>query len=132
MLAALEDAFLSTTHRRFFCQLARALNDPKLTCWLDKKGDIVEWQIRERLEPRSNGVIERELREVKRAIYDRRTVFRNKHRTDRLLQLMTLERRGLADEDEYARLIREHLTTTGGLAEGRHTILDRAGRPSLR
>jgi hypothetical protein len=53
--------------------------------------------------PRSIGSLEDRLARIRSLIRDRRMLLRNQVRTQYLLDLMTLNQRGLANQDEYAR-----------------------------
>jgi hypothetical protein len=79
---------------------------------------------------RTTGGIEKALKVVKSRLYDRRALFSNRERTDRLLMLMTLDQRGLADERRYATKIREWLTGRGGRPDTRQGAIADARRTS--
>lgn len=55
---------------------------------------------------RSTGGIEQHLRRIYQRIEDRRHMFANRERLNRLLMLMTIEMRGSLDEREWAKVIR--------------------------
>jgi len=66
--------------------------------------------------PKSIGGLEAQLVEIRRVVRDRARVLRTAVRTQRLLDLMTLHRRGLDQADTYSRQLREHLEEHDGLA----------------
>jgi hypothetical protein len=64
--------------------------------------------------PKSIGGLENQLARVRTLLHDRRLVLRNQVRTQHLLDLMTLNQRGLANQDDYAARIRAHLSAHEG------------------
>jgi hypothetical protein len=64
--------------------------------------------------PRSIGGLENHLARVRTLLRDRRRVLRNQQRTQYLLDLMTLNLRGIANQDDYAARIRSQLSSNGG------------------
>lgn len=86
--------------------------------------------------PDSNSVAEAALRDLTSTLgIERLKAFRNAERTNRLLRLMVLARRGDADERAWAGIIDRALRTPG--RGGRppaslRTVCDPAGHPSLR
>ena len=82
--------------------------------------------------PRSTAEIEKSLKKVEVAIADRRALFSNQSRTDRLLMLITLQLRGDADERAWAQTIRDWLLSLGGKPPRQRQIKDRRGISSLR
>ena len=85
--------------------------------------------------PNSNSAAEAELRALTSRLgaKGRITSFRNAERTNRLLKLMVLERRGDYDERRWAEIIDRAFTARiGRPAEVLRTVSDRAGTSSLR
>lgn len=118
-----------------FVILLTAIGDPRLERWLNSWDTRVAEQLDRhatRWTPHSTAEIEKSLKKVERAIGDRRALFANKPRTDRLLMLMTLQLRGDADDHEWGHTIREWLVTRGGKAPRQRQIHDRRGISSLR
>ena len=62
----------------------------------------------------------------------RRSVLKNRERTNRLLMLMQLELNRLANVDSYSRAIRQWLQSRPGMPQRRRSIEDPKGHPSLR
>lgn len=59
--------------------------------------------------------------------------FANRHRTSRLLKLLTVHRRGDTTPAVWSRTIRDHVTSNGGITAQRlRTSTDPHGSPSLR
>lgn len=69
---------------------------------------------------------------VKNLLFDRRRAFRNRPRTDLLLDLITLKLLGKDNERVYPRIIREAAHATHGRGVTRGRICDPRGVPSLR
>lgn len=65
-------------------------------------------------------------------LFDRRDAFRNRRRTDLLLDLITLKLLGKDDERVYSRIIREVVYASHGRGGTRGKICDPAGSSSLR
>ncbi|HEX2766139.1 MAG TPA: hypothetical protein VHR55_05850 [Candidatus Limnocylindria bacterium] len=118
-----------------FVILLTAIGDPRLERWLNRWDTRVAEQLDRhaiRWVPRSTAEIEKSLGRVEHAIEDRRALFSNKARTDRLLMLITLQLRGEADERAWAHTIREWLMSRGGKPPRQRQIRDRRGISSLR
>ena len=112
---------------------ARRWGIRELDDWFDRRGPHIAAQIANhatRHVRRTTGGIEKALKVVKSRLYDRRALFSNRERTDRLLMLMTLDQRGLADERRYATKIREWLTTRGGRPDSSQGMIADARRTS--
>jgi hypothetical protein len=69
---------------------------------------------------------------VKERIASRRFAFRNRERTNRLLQLIQLDINRQADRVQYAKDLRLHLEEVGGHRAGRRTHVDPYTQRSLR
>lgn len=118
-----------------FVIMLSAIGDARLERWLDKWDTRVAEQLSRhatRWVPRSTAEIEKSLGRVEHATEDRRALFSNKARTDRLLMLITLQLRGDADERAWARTICEWLMNRGGKPPRQRQIPDRRGISSLR
>ena len=64
--------------------------------------------------PRSTGAIEGTIRRIKHVVSERAEYYRNGARLDKLVNLVSLDAIGLADQDIYASLITQHLIARGG------------------
>lgn len=109
-----------------------AAGDRKLNSWLAKwDGRIANQLARHafRHTTRSTGGIEQHLRRIYQRIEDRRHMFANRERLNRLLMLMTIEMRGSLDEREWAKVIRSWLLVTGGVPPLSRQITDHVGGP---
>lgn len=119
LVVAASKAFRSGEDWDALLELARKWQANNLATWM-----VGEKWIRSAITdhpaglPRSIGGLENQLARIRTLLRDRRLVLRNQQRTQYLLDLMTLNQRGLANQDEYAARIRAHL-------------LDNAGRPPL-
>jgi hypothetical protein len=72
--------------------------------------------------PLTTGGLEKPLREIKNALYDRRALFKNLDRLDALLVLMQLRQNGLANGQRWGDLLyRAHLEGAGRVA-GRRSV----------
>lgn len=138
-MAALEVAFASRLQWDNFVAIAYRTGIPGLCGWIDQYGEMVEYQLahRPREKDRHNnplsiaGIDRSHLDQLKQWIEPRATGFLNRDRMDRLLMLMQLQLNGLADENAYARAIREWLIENDGRpAIERRSIADHDG-PSL-
>jgi hypothetical protein len=133
---ALAVAFWDAASWAAFDAESRRWGIRELDDWLDRRGPRVGAQIvnhTTRQVRRTTGGIEKALKVVKSRLYDRRALFSNRERTDRLLMLMTLDHRGLADERRYAKEIREWLTARGGRPDSNQgAIADTRRTSSLR
>lgn len=86
----------------------------KLRRWIDANEDDIARTLVERHWPATAGAIERPLREMKNAIYDRRANLKNLDRVGHLLLLTQLHQMGHADEREWASVLRgNHLKHDG-------------------
>lgn len=114
---AVEVAFDSVEQWDALLELADRWQATTLRRWLDTNAFVRE-QIAARGpgEPRSIGGLEASLQSVKLMVKDRSSQLTNTVRTQRLLDLMTLHVRGVADERVYATRLTEALTANGGVA----------------
>ncbi len=105
--------------------------------WVAAKRALVlaQFEARQQGRPRGVGALETVIADISERIGTRGLVFRNRPRLQRLLDLMTVELRGEADETAWAGLIRAHLVANGGRPAvsrrssrdiGSQTVRDRA------
>jgi hypothetical protein len=80
------------------------------------------WQFGQTGVPLSTGPVEEHLRWLRESFKYRRYSFRNQERMNRLLKLIQLYKNRQADPTTYARIIRAHLLTQGGVAAARKQI----------
>jgi hypothetical protein len=94
--------------------------------WLATNSEMVRAQAATSADvfPRSNGAVEKVLRDVSHRIGDRATSFTNKRRTDALLSLFATEMNGHADELAWADLIRQHLEANSGRGNDQRLLKD--------
>lgn len=79
----------------------------------------------------ANGAVEQSLQQVIALIGRRAYSFRNRHRTNQLLELARLRINGVADEVTYAAAIRDHLNS-GGTLGGQLNCADHGTKPQHR
>ena len=109
-----------------------AVGDKKLNSWLAKWDGRIARQLARhafRHTTRSTGGIEQHLRTIYARIEDRRHMFANRERLDRLLLLMTMEMRGSLNQRKWATVIRSWLLLTGGQPPLSRQITDHVGGP---
>lgn len=141
---ALQIASTSKANWEAFDDLARQSNFPQLVKWLDNPapssgwaGDLsmserIAWQLeRQSGLPKTTRALEDYLDKLKAFINRRKFAFRNRERTNRMLQLMQLHLNDQANLRTYSTLIRRQLTKAGGHPATRRIITDPAGQPSL-
>jgi hypothetical protein len=86
----------------------------KLARWLTSNEAAIVRSLVEKHWPVTVGAIERPLREMKNAIYDRRANLKNLQRVEHLLTLAQLRQMGHADERRWAAVLRtNHLAHDG-------------------
>jgi len=128
---ALEWAFRDEDHWLAFLTLAHESGLRDLRIWLLRREDELLAQMTHvQANPgwsRASGALESQIRPVQAALEPRRGGFRNKERTQRLLDLMLAYRLGLADELAYAHAIREASSANHGFAAKRRAIVGKAG-----
>jgi hypothetical protein len=140
----LQDAFMGTTEWQAFDTFARQSHFPELVKWLDNPaplswwaGDLtmserILWQLeRRRGIPSTTTALEQHLLVIKEKLNKRKFVFRNRERTNRMLQLMQLHLNDQANERTYSALIRRQLAKAQGHPAARRIITDPQGQPSL-
>jgi hypothetical protein len=132
---ALGSAFLDARGWTAFEAEARRWGVRELDGWMRRRGPQVAAQVANhavRRVPRTTGGLETALGTVKTRLRQRRGLFGNLDRMDRLLELMLLDLIGVADERRYAAAIREHLLKTRGRPGTRQAARnDRRGTASL-
>lgn len=117
------------------CALFSGIGDERIDRWLRRWEQRIAQQLANhatRWTTKSTASVEQDLKRVEKAIGSRRALFANKPRTDRLLLLITLGMRNVADERAWASTIRDWLIARGGRPGRQRQILDRAGISSLR
>jgi hypothetical protein len=140
-------AFRKPTAWDVYRQDMRAYGNHKLVKWLDKQVPLtgrtreeqLTWQaanrdkvMRARL-PVTTGGLERELGLLRARFKGRQHAFRNQERTNRMLQLVLLDRNDIGIASHYRRILREHLDANHGFsATRRKTLNEPAGHHSLR
>ncbi len=129
------DDFVALGQRSNFTQFERWLDKPAHCWWAGQvsMGERVAWQLSHQrgLPSTTTSALEQHFREIKKHITPRKFAFRNRERTNRLLQLMQLHLNGQANEGRYAQQIRRVLETNGGHPAARRIITDLKGHPSL-
>ena len=114
---AVERAFYSVETWDELVALAELWQADGLRGWLTRNAAVRDQLLtRDPTDPRSIGGLEAALQTVKGMVKDRSSQLTNTVRTQRLLDLMTLHVRGVADERTYAMRLTEALATTGGRA----------------
>jgi hypothetical protein len=103
---------------RTFLAAAGTESLPTVEKWVRDNGALVARQVARQHRHTSVGALEAALRRIKNGIFDRRYGFKNRARTDALLELMRLHQNQLDDELAYASAIEAHLR-------------EHAGRPAL-
>ena len=114
---------------------ARAKGIPRTITWIDKKCQLVRWQLEHKAGYRtrvSTGGLENALQRVGLSFQMRRGAFTNRHRLDLRLKLMELEMNHQANASHYAKVIRDELLTNGGNGHARNLYDDHGEYPSLR
>ena len=100
----------------------------KLGRWLTNSQNAIARSLVEKHWPVTVGAIERPLREMKTAIYDRRANLKNLRRVEHLLLLAQLRQTGCADERQWAALLRSNHLARDGTPPPRRQVDD----PALR
>ena len=98
----------------------------KLRRWVDANEDAIARSLAEAHWPVSAGAIERPLRTIKNAIYDRRANLKNMQRVGHLLVLAQLSQMGYADECEWALALRANHIAHHGTPPPRRQVDDPA------
>jgi hypothetical protein len=80
----------------------------------------------------STGPLEQFYRELKNNIGDRAGRMTNKRRADALLMLLAARYNRWGSEQDWAEIIRKHLTSAKGVAREQRQNADPRGSPSLR
>ena len=80
----------------------------------------------------STGPLEQFFRDLENNIGDRAGRMTNKRRADALLMLLAARNNRWGSEQEWAELIRKHLTTAKGIAREQRRHTDPKNAPSLR
>lgn len=116
-----------------FLPMAQAANIPRLDQWLKKWEQRVSFQVSHQMGRKvSVGPLEQALTVIRSNLNDRRGSFGNRERLNRLLMLMQLDFNKQANEQRYAKIIREELLKLDGYSPPRRQILDPWKKPSLR
>jgi hypothetical protein len=98
----------------------------KLGRWLSANENAIVRSLVEKHWPVTVGAIERPLREMKTAIYDRRANLKNLARVEHLLMLAQLRQMGHADEREWAAVLRSNHLAHEGTPPPRRQVDDPA------
>jgi hypothetical protein len=94
----------------------------RLQAWLEDGHEAIMRTITEQHAPLTTGGLEKPLREIKNALYDRRALFKNLDRLESLLVLMQLRQNGLANGQRWGDLLyKAHLRGDGRVA-GRRRV----------
>src|SRR5665213_1413174 len=131
--AKLENAFRSPQEWRDFCVVARADGGVRVDRWLRRLNR--ETRVAQQLAatpagaPRSNRAAEAQLFWLRGRWAGRSGSYRNAERTNRLLQLYVLHRRGVDDPRQYSLVIRRHLGHSNGVADAPRVVTDRGAKP---
>jgi hypothetical protein len=134
------EAFWDPAHWRELMADLAARGDARLGRFVRKYSERIERQITNHPRrhgvpadvPLSTGGIELVFRrELTRRLADRRGLFTNRQRLARLVLLMTLHMTDLADERQWAEIIRGYLLERGGRPPRARVIVDRVGTSSL-
>jgi hypothetical protein len=124
-----------------FIREAHTADIPRLSDWLDGIGRVVSEQFGRRglrsqrpaEMPLSTSPMDGLVEPIRAALHPRRYGFKNRGRTNRLLQLMQLHANRLDDPLAYAKDIRAWREANGGRPRTpRRAVADRGGLPSLR
>jgi hypothetical protein len=129
------DALKGPAEWRTLMAAFHAVADDSLRRWLKRWEHQIEVQLTRhafRSVSRSTGGVEQVLKKVEKRVADRRWLFSNLERMNRLLLLMTLDMRGYIEARDWAHSLREWLMPRRGRPLGQRLILDQAGRSSLR
>lgn len=109
------------------------IKNKTLSSWLKKWEQRIEFQLDNQKQfVVAVGPLEQALTFVRGSFNDRRGMFGNRERLNRLLMLMQLQLNQRAHEQRYAKIIREELVRQGGYSAPRRQILDPWKQPSLR
>lgn len=133
---ALESAFLGPRDWEDFCEIAREDGGIRVDRWLRRLGR--EKRMAEQLAhlpigaPKSNKAVEVHLLWLRGRWSERAGSYRNAARTNRLLQLYVLHRRGADDARQYSLAIREHLGRRGGISPPPRQVTERGAKPGPR
>lgn len=138
-----EDAFNSGADFARFCAAAHRLvqanpasgSSRRLAGWLGRHEAALSAQLAAyptHRGPQSVGPTETANRALRQRLMTREQSFGNRERFRRLLMLMVLDINGQAEPLEWARIIREHLQTTGGWGAPQRQFADPGSIPSLR
>jgi hypothetical protein len=128
----------SKDHWEQFAADAAALGDRKLNRWVATNRGLIEQQLRAvaaRQRPRALAIGQCEgwEEQVKAAFRRRAGAFTNLPRLRQLFRLMTLDARGLAQQDRWAAVIRQELSARDGRPGHRpRWMAEPAGSPSIR
>lgn len=131
--AKLEQAFSSVQAWHDFCAVARLDGGVRTDKWLRrlKRETRVAHQlaVTQRGVPSSNSSVEAELRWLRGRWTTRSGSYRNAERTNRLLRLYVLHRRGVDDPRQYSLVIRRHLGHRNGVADAPRVVTDHGAKP---
>lgn len=114
LFKSLKVAFWTKMYWDAVAVLARRSKIKELIAWVNLREPLVLQQFQTKVWPVSTGALERQARIVKNMLFDRRDAFRNRRRTDLLLDLITLKLLGRDDESVYSRIIREVVHASHG------------------
>jgi hypothetical protein len=126
LLVAADKAFDSAADWDAMAALATRWQARPLGHWLKVNGPAIRAQLAGRRPgvPRSIGGLEASLRVLKRMLHDRAHLLTNTDRTNRMLDLVTLQMRGVASEREYTRRILETASSTTGRVPRQRSAVD--------
>lgn len=125
---AADHAFYSEGHWEDFRALAQAARLKKLDRWLKSWSPRITFQIAHQHGRKvATGPLEQMLTVVRHNLEDRRGTFKNRERLNRLLMLIQLDLNKQANEQRYAKIIREQLLANGGYSLPRREIVDHDG-----
>lgn len=133
------EAFRDPGHWLDLMAALTASGDTRCERFARKYGERIERQITNHPHgagtadvPLSTGALELVFRrELSRRLGDRRGLFTNRQRLARLILLMTLDMTDLADERQWAKIIRDYLLVRGGQPPRARAIVDQTGVSSL-
>lgn len=94
----------------------------RLQGWVAEGHDAILQTITEQHAPLTTGGLEKPLREIKNALYDRRALFKNLDRLDALLVLMQLRQNGLANGQRWGDLLYQAHLNGAGRVGGRRRV----------
>lgn len=98
----------------------------RLNRWVQDNEEAIARSMYEKHWPVTTGAIERPLRVMKNAIYDRRANLKNLARIEHLLTLAQLYQMGCADERKWAAILRKNHLAHGGVPPPRRLVDDPA------